>query len=104
MPRFGEPLRLAFVGQQTYFEACALAERSARVRTTYVDFREGADPVAMRAALDRFAPHAVIVFRPEIVPAGTFAGLRALTIGFLTEPIPREAGDRTAHILSLIHI
>ena len=96
-PRFGEPLRLAFVGQQTYFEACALDERSARVRTTYVDFREGADAEAMRAALDRFAPHAVVVFRPEIVPAGAFDGLPALTIGFLTEPIPRESG-RKAHI------
>ncbi len=95
MPRFGEPLRLAFVGQQTYFEACALHERSARVRTAYVDFREGADAEAMRAALDRFAPHAVIVFRPEILPAGAFDGLRALTIGFLTEPIPRDSGRRT---------
>lgn len=50
----------------------------------------------MREALDRFAPHAVIVFRPEIVPAHAFDGLRALTIGFLTEPIPRVAG-RKAH-------
>jgi hypothetical protein len=97
IPRFGEPLRLAFVGQQTYFEACALDERSARVRTTYVDFREGADAEAMRAALDRFAPHAVVVFRPEIVPAGAFDGLRALTIGFLTEPIPRGSA-RKAHV------
>jgi hypothetical protein len=96
-PRFGEPLRLAFVGQQTYFEACALHERSARVRTTYVDFREGADAEAMRAALDRFAPHAVVVFRPEIIPAGAFDGLNALTIGFLTEPIPRGSA-RKAHI------
>ncbi|MBX5441447.1 MAG: hypothetical protein IRZ32_07960 [Solirubrobacteraceae bacterium] len=95
-PRFGEPLRLAFVGQQTYFEACALDERSSRVRTRYVDFREGADAEAMRAQLDRFAPHAVVVFRPEIVPAGTFDGLPALTIGFLTEPIPRSSG-RKAH-------
>ena len=30
----------------------------------------------MRAALDAFAPHAVVVFRPEIVPAGAFADLR----------------------------
>jgi hypothetical protein len=85
------------VGQQTYFEACALHERSARVRTTYVDFREGADADAMRAALDRFAPHAVVVFRPEIIPAGAFDGLAALTIGFLTEPIPRGSA-RKAHI------
>ena len=96
-PRTGAPLRLAFVGQQTYFEACALHERSARVITEYVDFREGADAVAMRAALDRFAPHAVVVFRPEIVPAHAFDGLRAITIGFLTEPIPRTLAGKRAH-------
>lgn len=90
-------MRLAFVGQQTYFEACALRESTDRVITTYVDFREGADVVAMRAALDRFAPHAVIVFRPEIVPAGSFDGVRALTVGFLTEPIPRTAAGKRAH-------
>jgi len=96
IPRSGAPLRLAFVGQQTYFEACALHERSSRAVTTYVDFREGADADAMRAALDAFAPHVVIVFRPEIVPAHAFDGLRAATVGFLTEPIPRAEG-RKAH-------
>jgi len=89
-------LRLAFVGQATFFDACALHERSDRVVTEYVDYRAGADPAAMRAALDRFAPHAVVVFRPEIVPPHLFDGLRAATIGFLTEPIPR-IGGRKAH-------
>jgi hypothetical protein len=93
-PRPGDPLRLAFVGQQTFFEVCALQERSARAVTTFVEFRQGADAEAMRSALDAFAPHAVVVFRPEIVPAGAFDGLRAATIGFLTEPIPRTTGRR----------
>src|SRR3954449_7447701 len=93
-PRSGDALRLAFVGQQTFFEACALAERSRRAVTTFVEFRQGADDEAIRAALDAFAPHAVVVFRPEIVPAGAFDGLRAATIGFLTEPIPRTTGRR----------
>src|SRR3954463_12026514 len=114
-PRFGEPLRLAFVGQQTFFEVCSLTERSGRVVTMFHDFRQGADADAMRAALDAFAPHAVAVWRPEIVPAGAldaFAphavavgrpeivpagaldGLRATVIGFLTEPIPRTPGRR----------
>src|SRR3954454_1325076 len=93
-PRPGDPLRLAFVGQQTFFEACALDERSRRVVTTFVEFRQGADAEAMRAAVDEFAPHAVVVSRPEIVPAGAFDGLRAATIGFLTEPIPRTTGRR----------
>src|SRR4051795_12291863 len=116
-PRHGDALRLAFVGQQTFFEACALDERSPRVMTTFVEFRQGADAEAIRAALDAFAPHAVVVFRPEIVPAGAsrpappaspppafvvfrpeiapagaFDDLRAATIGFLTEPIPRTTG------------
>src|SRR5436190_1844222 len=93
-PRFGEPLRLAFVGQQTFFEVCSLAERSRRVTTMFHDFRQGADADAMRAALDAFAPHAVVVWRPEIVPAGALDGLRATVIGFLTEPIPRTPGRR----------
>lgn len=93
-PRAGDPLRLAFVGQRTFFEVCALHERSRRAITAYVDFREGADAAAMRVALDAFAPHAVVVFRPEIVPAGAFDGLRAPVVGFLTEPIPRTAGRR----------
>jgi hypothetical protein len=93
-PRPGDPLRLAFVGQQTFFEACALAERSDRVVTSFLEFRQGADAEAMREGLDDFAPHAVVVFRPEIVPTGAFDGLRAATIGFLTEPIPRTEGRR----------
>ncbi len=48
----------------------------------------------MRAALDAFAPHAVVVFRPEIVPAGALDGLGAVVLGFLTEPIPRTTGRR----------
>src|SRR3954469_9829852 len=93
-PRFGEPLRLAFVGQQTFFEVCSLTERSGRVVTMFHDFRQGADADAMRAALDAFGPHAVVVWRPEIVPAGALDGLHATVIGFLTEPIPRTPGRR----------
>src|SRR4051795_1061353 len=93
-PRFGEPLRLAFVGQQTFFEVCSLVERSRRVTTMFHDFRQGADADAMHAALDAFAPHAVVVWRPEIVPAGALDGLRATVSGFLPEPIPRTPGRR----------
>jgi hypothetical protein len=37
-------------------------------------------------------PHVVLVFRPEIIPTEAFAGLRAVTLGFLTEPLPRRSG------------
>jgi hypothetical protein len=93
-PEPGAPLRLAFVGQQTYFRACALDEHSDRVRTTFVDYRAGRDAELMRARLDAFAPHAVVVFRPETLPAGILADIPAGIVGFLTEPISRETSGR----------
>jgi hypothetical protein len=90
VPRNGSPARIAFVGQSTFFEACALASPA----TTFVEFRAGADADAMRAKVLAFAPDAVVVFRPEILPAGVFAGLRAPVLGVLTEPIPRTGGHR----------
>jgi hypothetical protein len=96
VPPRGRPLRLAFVGQTTFFAACALHESSARLQTTFVEFRAGGDADAMRDALRGFAPDVVVAFRPEILPAGVFADLRAPVLGFLTEPIPRTHG-RKAH-------
>lgn len=90
----GAVLRLAFVGQSTFFEACALHEHSERISTRFIEFRSGADAEAMRAALSDHRPHAVVVFRPEIVPRGLFADLRVPTLGLLTEPIPRTTGRR----------
>jgi hypothetical protein len=94
-PPAGGRLRLAFVGQSTYFRACALDEHSRTVETRFVEFRAQGNADRMRAELDAFAPHAVVVFRPEIVPAGTFADLRAAVVGFLTEPITRGEERRT---------
>jgi hypothetical protein len=88
-PRDGAPLRLAFVGQFTFFAACALNEQSARVQTTFAEFRAGGDAGALLSQLQAFAPHVVVVFRPEVLPAGVFAELPAAVLGFLTEPLPR---------------
>ena len=85
------PLRLAFVGQRTFFEACALADE----RSAFFEFRKGGDADRLLAELAVFRPHVVIVFRPEIIPAGCFADLRAARLGWLTEPIPR--GTTSAH-------
>jgi hypothetical protein len=92
VPRGGAPLRLAFVGQTTFFDACALEEQSHRVRTQFVEFRAGGDADAMLARVRAFAPHVVVSFRPEILPPGVFADLRAAVLGFLTEPVPRTSG------------
>ena len=87
-PPPGAPLRLAFVGQSTFFRACAL-EDGPGVRTTFVEFRKDGDAERMRTSVEAFAPHAVVVFRPEVVPEGLFAPLRVPVLGFLTEPLPR---------------
>ena len=31
----------------------------------------------------------LVAFRPEYVPPGTFDGLEAITVGYLSEPLPR---------------
>ncbi|HEV7772191.1 MAG TPA: hypothetical protein VGO48_02745 [Conexibacter sp.] len=91
-PPPGAPLRLAFVGQATFFEACALTRDAPGLETRFVEFRQDGDPAPMLASLRAWAPHVVLVFRPEIVPHGLFVGLPAATLGFLTEPLPRGTG------------
>ena len=88
----GPPLRLAFVGQTTYFASCSLQEPAAGILPVFIEFRAGADAGSMVDSLQAFDPDVVLVFRPEIIPAGAFADVGALTLGFLTEPIPRADG------------
>ncbi len=93
------PLRLAFVGQQTFFRACAWEERSARAQTTFIEFRDGRDPELLREQLRAFDPDAIVVFRPETVPHGVLADFAVPILGFLTEPISRttDGGDGASH-------
>jgi len=91
------PLRLAFVGQQTFFRACAWEEDSARATTTFIEFRDGRDPELLREQLHAFAPDAIVVFRPETVPHGVLADLAVPILGFLTEPISRTTGGGASH-------
>jgi hypothetical protein len=81
--------RVAFVGQRTYFEATALSRPAGGLEPSFVDHRGGTDPAPMLARLDDLAPDVVVVFRPEILPAGALDGVPALTLGFNTEPLPR---------------
>jgi hypothetical protein len=89
------PVRIAFVGQETYFRAASLTSPTSEVLPRFVEFRAGSDPQPMLEAVEAFSPDVVIVFRPEGIPAGYFAGLRVPTLGFLTEPLPR--GDGKPH-------
>jgi hypothetical protein len=92
LPPAGAPARVAFIGQETYFRAAALTSPTPPVLPCFIDFRAGAEPKPLLEALQSFAPDAVIVFRPEIIPKGLFAGVRVPTLGFLTEPLPRGEG------------
>jgi hypothetical protein len=82
-------LRIVFVGQITYFQVCALDCEVGGLAPAFVDFRAGADPARLAAALQEAKPDVVICFRPELIPAGLFGDLAATTIGFVTEPLPR---------------
>ena len=85
--------RLAFVGQREYFAYCSLEHPAGGVEPAFFDFRPDAPVAPLLTALEAFAPDVVLVFRPEIVPAGAFAGLDAVTVGYLPEPLPRPGGN-----------
>lgn len=95
VPRFGDPIRVAFVGQETYFAQCALSAPAAGLTPRFFDFRAGVghDVGALREALEAWGAHVVVVFRPEIIEPEAFHGLRAATLGFVTEPLKRSGGD-----------
>jgi hypothetical protein len=86
------PLRIAFVGQSVYFSQCALEQPAGGLEPAFFDFRAGSRAEPLLAKLEAHDPDVVLVFRPEIVPPGLFERLRAVTIGYLTEPLPRSAG------------
>jgi len=83
------PLRLAFVGQRTYFAPCSLEDAVAGVEPAFFDLRSDERAHELAAALADFGPDVVIAFRPELVPAGALHHLDAVTVGWLTEPLPR---------------
>ncbi len=87
-----DALRVAFVGQSVYFRQCALESTADGIEPTFLDFRSGASAEPLLARIRHLEPDAVVVFRPEIIPADLFAGLDAVRIGYLTEPLPR-GGD-----------
>ena len=85
--------QLAFVGQSTYFAPCAAQGRHASFEARFIDFRKGMDPTELVRQLDQIAPEVVVVFKPETIPHGLFADLEAVTVGYLTEPLPGRADD-----------
>jgi hypothetical protein len=83
-------LRLALVGQATFFETC-LPPATRALEPSFHEFRRDADSDALLRDLRAARPDVVCVFRPELIPAGALHGFDALTLGFLTEPLPRDS-------------
>ncbi len=81
-PRFGEPARVAFVGQESSDGASALHAPAGGLLPRFFDFRPAAghDAGDLAAALERWAPHAVVALRPGDLPAGTLAGVGAASL------------------------
>ncbi|MFT4050206.1 MAG: hypothetical protein QM648_10300 [Solirubrobacterales bacterium] len=92
-PVAGERVKLLFVGQRTYFESSALNHATDEIEPRFVDLRDGDGADAVVREIESFSPDVVIVFRPEIVPRGLFHDVDALTVGFLTEPLPRATAQ-----------
>jgi hypothetical protein len=85
-------MRLAFVGQREYFNYTSLQQPAGGVEPSFVHFFPGAPVEPLLAALDALRPDVVFVWRPELIPAGAFADVAAVTVGYLTEPLPRPGG------------
>ena len=85
----GDPrsLRIAFVAQREYFASSTLEDPAGGLEPRFFDFRFDAPVEPLLAALADWAPDVVFVFRPEMVPAGAFAELDAVTVGYFTEPL-----------------
>jgi hypothetical protein len=96
LPAAGAPTRVAFVGHPSYFAPHVLSTPGGGIVPALIPFRgRDDDAAALRAALGAADPHAVVVFRPEALPAGAMDGVDAPVLGVITEPLPRA--DRRPH-------
>lgn len=69
---FGRPLRVAFIGQETFFRVCSLGDECPSISTTFIDYRKGFSAQDLMRAVSAFNPDVAVVFRPEAFPKGSF--------------------------------
>ncbi|MDQ3741946.1 MAG: hypothetical protein M3389_13485 [Actinomycetota bacterium] len=91
-------MRLAFVGQREYFNYTSLQAPAGGVEPSFVHFYPEAPAEPLLRALGDIEPDVVFVWRPELIPTGAFADLDAVTVGYLTEPLPRPGGEAHADL------
>ena len=81
-------VRLAFVGRRVVDGPWLLSAPAGGVAPAFFEAR---DP-GLEAALAAFAPHVVAVLAPATVPAELVAGLDAVRLAVLTEPVALGSG------------
>ena len=93
-------MRVAFVGQSTFFEACSLEPAVAPevgLETEFIEFRGGGEIEPVLESLEAFEPQVTVVFRPDVFPAGALHDVPGAVLGFLTEPLPRQGRKAVRH-------
>lgn len=93
-------IRLAFVGQSTYFLGVSLTQTINGINPKFFDYRPGDSDDHVRQELQKFKPDIVIAFKPESFPPDFFKSISGEKIGWFTEPIPRSTGLLTGLSLS----
>lgn len=61
----------------------------------FIDLRDGADFGPVLSELEQSNPDVIVVFRPDLVPAGAMTGLNGLVLGVTIDPLPRAG--RSSH-------
>lgn len=88
------PTRVAFVGPSTSSDF-ALHAPAGDLLPRFFDVRGAdADAAGLRGALEAWGAQVVVVFDPGCVAPGSLSGMRALRLGFLTEPVGRPTVER----------
>jgi hypothetical protein len=79
--------KVAFIGQANYFDFVALSSPTPTIDPTFINFAAGGPVDDFLDEIDQFDPDVVIVFGPQCIPAGALADVKAIRIGWFTEPI-----------------
>ncbi len=91
--RIGEPTRVAFVGRQDHFGRCALAAPAGGLVPRSFDCGAGQRTGELVAAIEAWGADVVVFFAPALIEPQAVADLRARTVAFLTETLPRKGDD-----------
>jgi hypothetical protein len=92
------PLRVAFVGQRSYFGPASLPDQLPGLHSSFVDYSFGDDITRAAQEIRAIAPHVVVAFRPEKLTSLLGTVGPSLRIGMFTEPVASKRVNRHADL------